>query len=163
MFLKFLLPAAGVLESVLADANLREDLARRFTDQIADVVAEYQLNKALFKSPGAIRYRLEVGAWPTDKPITTIEQHQRRGALVETRRRQQEAEKSKQQREAFEVVERERLFGAQFDAMTSEEQEALASSVLSREDFEAWQQWPGIYRDDLLCSAQKITGMSLRN
>ena len=82
---------------------------------------------------------------------------------METRRRQQEAEKAKQQREAFEVVERERLFGAQFDAMTSEEQEALASSVLSREDFEAWQQWPGIYRDDLLCSAQKITGMSLRN
>ena len=151
MFLKFLLPAAGVLESVLADANLREDLARRFTDQIADVVAEYQLNKALFKSPGAIRYRLEVGAWPNGQ----ADHHDRAtpGALVETRRRQQEAEKSKQQREAFEVVERERLFGAQFDAMTSEEQEALASSVLSREDFEAWQQWPGIYRDDLLCSA----------
>jgi hypothetical protein len=144
------LVVVGILKSHVCDANVREDLARRFTDEVADVVAEFELNRHLFRDGGAIKYRLEAERWPTSAEIRCIHRHRELAAAAESQRLQKEAEDREREAEQAVLVELDAKHGVTLDSMEWCDLEPLARSAIDESDWEAYRKWPGMFRWQIL-------------
>lgn len=142
------LEAVEILSKYVSDGTVRMRLAQDHTADVADVVAEFELNRHLFNGGGAIKYRLETGQWPTDKLIRTVESMRRQKAMMAAKAADSAAEEQRIREESHRLDSLEREFGSVLDSMSESDRLELARSVVG--DLESYQRCPGVFRKDLL-------------
>jgi len=142
--------AAEVLKNHLADAKLVTKLAVEHTAEVETVVADFEANSKLFRGPGAIRYRLQTGSWPTDETVVSAKQQQKASLAAEDRMKRAQADAIEQQKAKKRLQSLEDKFGVRLDAMSTAEQIKYGVKVLPDDFHATLKQLPGVYRQELL-------------
>jgi len=138
---------ANAVAEILRSSGLSQpksiELANQFPITIAEadqIVRTFNQNSSILKRPGAICYYLAHGTWPADRviPAPTREQLDQRAELLERKRSIErlqaiEAEKANQAEKAMEAS-----YGALFDALDPDEQNAIAAQVLDNSELIRW-------------------------